>query len=157
MTTTPNIPCPQNFSAFLAHGMLQINWYWLWGRYHSRLNTVPFPVGYWGANIQTSRSDWSTRYIPSANSDFCLVVTCDSFNSMQADVVLHNLENPTSSMKTNLWRFERLEQFCMWGCPICVIGLIVELVELSNIGLNASCTKQEWNLTQIMLTLVKFG
>ena len=34
------------------------------GKYHSWPNTLPFQVGYWGADTHTPRSDPSTRSIP---------------------------------------------------------------------------------------------
>ena len=52
------------------------------GKYHSWPNTLPFWVGYWGANTCTPGSDPSTGSSPSMNDAKCEVcaVICNKFN-----------------------------------------------------------------------------
>ena len=85
-TTTPKFPWPHNFSAFLSCDELQIK------RYHSGPNTLPFHVGYWGANTRTPGSDPST---------------CSSPRQQGVKYVFWELQ------------FLRQCQFLLWGIPTC--------------------------------------
>ena len=66
----------RNFQHFyLVTTFKSINIVFETGKYHSWPTTLPFWVGYWGANTRTAGSDPSTRSSPAAHMELCNIQT----------------------------------------------------------------------------------
>ena len=69
--TMPNFPWHgHRIFSILCHvsSVKSINMVFETGKYHSWPNTLPFQVGYWGANTRTPGSDPSTCFSPTSNT-----------------------------------------------------------------------------------------
>ena len=101
--TTPNFSWPQNFSTFLSCGELQINQYWLWDwhKYHSWPNTLPFCVGYWGANTRTPGSDPTTHSSPTVS--LILHFRSKHFLSLSGPLKCFEICGPASFSGSNIY------------------------------------------------------